>query len=111
MSQRLKFVSEALHILAPGQTWSLVSDDDIIDYDEIFWDENNTLSLPASDVLFATAQELEDAEAAKTYQRLRKAEYDKLNQYELMFDDKINGTTKWQEAINEIKARYPKPSE
>lgn len=45
---------------------------------------------------------------AKEYARLRKAEYDKLNQYEMMFDDQVNGTTTWVDAINAIKAKYPK---
>ena len=43
------------------------------------------------------------------YQRLRKAEYDKLNQDEMRFDDLVNGTTTWQDAILEIKSKYPKP--
>lgn len=42
------------------------------------------------------------------YQRDRKAEYDQLNQYEMMFDDKRDGTTTWVDKINEIKSRYPK---
>ena len=45
---------------------------------------------------------------AKEYARLRKTEYDKLNQYEMMFDDQVNGTTTWVDAINAIKAKYPK---
>jgi len=45
---------------------------------------------------------------SKKYQRLRKAEYDQLNQFEMQFDDQLNGTTTWQDAINEIKARHPK---
>lgn len=47
----------------------------------------------------------------KRYARQRARAYNKLNQFELMYDDAINGTNKWQEAIDEIKARYPKPSE
>ena len=43
-----------------------------------------------------------------TYSDKRKAEYDQLNQYEMMFDDKRDGTTTWVDAINEIKSRYPK---
>jgi|GEM_PF-2256498 len=35
--------------------------------------------------------------------------YEQLNQKELMFDDMVNGTKKWIEAINEIKLKYPKP--
>ena len=47
-------------------------------------------------------------EANKTYADKRKAEYDQLNQYEMMFDDKRDNTTTWVDKINEIKSRYPK---
>ncbi len=51
----------------------------------------------------------EKVELAKTqYQRDRKAEYDKLNQFEMMFDDKRDGTTTWVDAINDIKKNIPK---
>lgn len=43
------------------------------------------------------------------YARLRKAEYDKLNQDELRYDDLVNGTNTWGEAIEAIKLKYPKP--
>ena len=43
-----------------------------------------------------------------TYAEKRKAEYDQLNQYEMMFDDQRDGTTTWVDKINEIKSRYPK---
>jgi len=42
------------------------------------------------------------------YARLRKAEYDQLNQFEMQFDDQRDGTTTWVDAINSIKARFPK---
>ena len=45
---------------------------------------------------------------SQEYARNRKAEYDLLNQYELMFDDQQNGTTTWVDSINAIKAKYPK---
>ena len=38
----------------------------------------------------------------------RKAKYDLLNQDELRFDDLENNTTTWVDAINAIKAEYPK---
>jgi hypothetical protein len=47
--------------------------------------------------------------AANAYKGLRKAEYDKLNQYEMQFDDQRDGTTTWVDAINAIKAAHPKP--
>ena len=50
------------------------------------------------------------AEAAATqYARDRKAEYDLLDQDEMRFDDQVNGTTTWVDAIKAIKAKYPKP--
>jgi len=42
------------------------------------------------------------------YSKLRKQEYDQLNQWEMHFDDQLNGTTTWVDSINEIKERYPK---
>jgi len=42
------------------------------------------------------------------YDVKRRREYSKLNQYEMMFDDKRDGTTTWVDKINEIKSRYPK---
>ena len=45
---------------------------------------------------------------AQEYARQRKAEYDKLNQFEMQLNDQRDGTTTWVDAINEIKARYPK---
>ncbi len=45
---------------------------------------------------------------AKAYARSRKAKYDLLNQDEIRFDDIINSTTTWVDAINAIKKEYPK---
>ena len=50
-----------------------------------------------------------DADDAVAYKQLRKNKYDELNQYELMYDDKVNSTDKWGEAIVAIKKAYPKP--
>ena len=50
-----------------------------------------------------------DADDAVAYKHLRKDKYDQLNQYELMYDDKVNSTDKWGEAIEAIKKAYPKP--
>jgi hypothetical protein len=43
------------------------------------------------------------------YSGYRKMEYAKLNQDEMRFDDQVNGTTTWVDAINAIKAAHPKP--
>ena len=45
---------------------------------------------------------------AQEYARSRKAEYDALNQFELISDDDVNGTTTHKDAIAAIKTKYPK---
>ena len=45
---------------------------------------------------------------ALAYARSRKEEYDQLNQFELISDDSINGTTLHRDAILAIKAKFPK---
>ena len=45
---------------------------------------------------------------SQEYARNRKAEYEQLNQFEMQFDDQLNGTTTWVDTINEIKGRHPK---
>ena len=56
---------------------------------------------------FRDARKIWDLEHLSTEEK-RKAEYDQLNQYEMMFDDKRDGTTTWVDKINEIKGKYPK---
>ena len=42
------------------------------------------------------------------YSRSRKAEYNKLNQDEMRYDDLKNNTNTWELAIDAIKLEYPK---
>ena len=51
---------------------------------------------------------LEKEFTAQKYARNRRAEYDALNQLEMQFDDKEDGTTTWEDAIIAIKTKYPK---
>lgn len=105
----MSLIAAALFELNPNAKWSVINNEQT--YEGLVWDESNEDDAPTEAEVQAKMDEIQAQRNATEYQRLRKAEYDKLNQYELMFDDKINGTTKWQEAINEIKARHPKPSE
>jgi hypothetical protein len=43
-----------------------------------------------------------------SYDVKRKEEYDLLNQFEMQFDDQRDGTSLWVDAINSIKAKFPK---
>ena len=59
---------------------------------------------------FVERQKAEDKIWQDTqYQRDRKLEYDALNQFELQYDDSLDGGTRWKDAIQAIKDKYPKP--
>lgn len=93
--------AQALQSLRPGAQWVLRGD-------ELEWlDQEQTA--PTAEEIDSEVVRLQEDYAAKEYQRLRKAEYDKLNQFEMQFDDAANGTTTWVDAINAIKAQFPKP--
>lgn len=68
------------------------------------WDDSNSDTQP-------TSSELETAWTAITamaYSEKRREAYAELNQYELMYDDKVNSTDEWGEAIQAIKTKFPK---
>jgi len=52
---------------------------------------------------------LETEYTNQDYARKRRAKYDALNQFELISDDAINGTTTHKDAIVAIKSEFPKP--
>ena len=60
-----------------------------------------------TDLAILRAEEAEAAQDALTYAEKRKAAYDLLNQDEMRYDDLINSTTTWQDAIAAIKLEYP----
>ena len=90
----------ALQALTPAAQWVLRGD-------ELEWlDEVQTQ--PTDSAIAAKIVELQAAYDALAYARSRKVEYDKLNQDEMRFDDLVNGTTTWQDAISAIKVAIPK---
>jgi len=77
------------------------------DINTIEW-HNGTTPIPANEIL-AKQQELIADYNSKQYQRDRAKEYPSIQeQLDLQYWDKVNGTNKWQEAINAVKAKYPK---
>ena len=81
-----------------------VSGDDI---NSIVW-HNGTTPIPANEIL-AKQQELITEYNSKQYQRDRAVDYPSLaDQLDMQYWDKINGTNKWQQAINAVKQKYPK---
>lgn len=65
-------------------------------------------TIPTQAEIDAEIIRLKKVDDAQEYARNRKFEYDDLNQFELMTDDAANGTTTHADAINEIKAKWPK---
>ena len=81
-----------------------ISADDI---NNLVW-ENGTTPIPANEIL-AKQQELITEYNSKKYQRDRAKDYPSIQeQLDLQYWDKINGTNKWQQAINAVKQKYPK---
>ena len=76
------------------------------DINEITW-LHGTTPIPLEDIQ-TEVDRLQAEYDAQAYARSRKAEYDQLNQFELISDDSINGTTTHKDAILAIKAKYPK---
>jgi len=93
-------IEKALISLTPDGEWAIR--DGVIE-----WLSPN-IPQPTDSEIQAEVQRLQDTYDSQEYARNRKAEYDLLNQYELMFDDQQNGTTTWVDSINAIKAKYPK---
>jgi hypothetical protein len=97
----IKDKSDALHSLRPGADW-------VIGLDGLEWRDTEQIE-PTSEEIDAEILRLQTEYDNLDWSRARKSKYDLLNQDEMRFDDEINGTTTWVDAINAIKAQHPKP--
>jgi hypothetical protein len=95
-------ICEAIVAINPSAR-VLVEDED---FERIEW-RDGTPVISRADIE-AKMAELKTAYDALDYSRNRKEEYDQLNQFELISDDSINGTTTHKDAILAIKTKYPK---
>ena len=91
----------ALQSLTPNAQWVLRGD-------ELEWLDTEQTQ-PTAAALAAEVIRLQAAYDAQAYARSRKVEYHKLNQDEMRFDDLVNTTTTWHDAIAAIKVAIPKP--
>lgn len=81
--------------------------------DETFYNENvSSENKPSWTDVNAVMSELKTAYANKDYSRKREYNYPTITkQLEMMYDDKINNTTTWEDAIKAVKDAYPKENE
>jgi hypothetical protein len=95
----------ALVSLRPNTKWSMTADG-VIDW------LDDTATCPSEEELQAEIIRLQAEYDAKQYQRDRAPEYPSMQeQLDMQYWDAVNGTTTWQDAINAVKAKYPKPTE
>ena len=92
---------DAIISLRPGARWHM--NDDVL-----VWEDDEQVE-PTEEELNTEIARLQSEYDSQDYARKRKAEYNALNQFELISDDSINGTTTHRDAILAIKAKYPKP--
>jgi hypothetical protein len=77
------------------------------DINQITW-LNGTTPI-AKNTILAKQQELITEYNSKQYQRDRAKSYPSIQeQLDLQYWDKLNNTTKWEEAINAVKIKFPK---
>jgi FKBP-type peptidyl-prolyl cis-trans isomerase (trigger factor) len=92
---------DAIISLRPGARWHM--NDDVL-----VWEDEEQVE-PTEEEIQTEIARLQSEYDSQDYARKRKAEYNALNQFELISDDAINGTTTHRDAILAIKAKYPKP--
>mgnify|MGYP003631451520 CR=1 FL=1 len=92
--------ADAIQSLRPLAEWVLRGDD--LEWLDELQDE------PTSDAIDAEVIRLQAVYDSLEYARLRKSAYDLLNQDEMRYDDLMNSTTTWQDAIVAIKLEFPK---
>ena len=94
----------ALRALAPTSKFCMDGNTNKILHSKL----KNGESLPTDEEIDAKLVSMLSDWEAQEYARNRKYEYRALNQFEMQFDDKEDGTTTWEDAIQAIKTKWPK---
>ena len=113
MRDTLGIKIEALAILTGNSEWcySPMTDDcdnAVFSTEHVIYPLDYQGVVPTQAEIDAKAVSLWEAFTQLEYARERKAAYDQLNQDELRYDDLVNGTSTWPDAIASIKLAYPK---
>ena len=96
-------IIKAIKAINPNAEVSINADD----INQITW-HNGTTPI-AKQTILNKQKELITEYNSKQYQRDRALAYPSIQeQLDLQYWDKVNNTNKWEEAINEVKTKYPK---
>ena len=99
----IMFINKAILTLRPNSSWSMTAEGKITE-----WSDAAGTDEPTQAEIDAEVNRLKAEWNSQEYSRNRKVEYDALNQFELMSDDDVNGTTTHRDAIAAIKKKWPK---
>lgn len=81
----------------------------ILDGEVIYWG-SDVVKQPTKKQIEDEIKRLQKEYDSKEYQRLRMLEYPSMQeQLDMQYHDSISGTTVWQDTIQAIKDKYPKP--
>jgi len=93
----------AINSLVPNAKFTLVGGD----YENVIWNDDRTK--PSEAEVNAEISRLQAEYDAKQYARSRASEYPSIgDQLDMLYHDKVNGTSTWQDAIQAVKDKYPK---
>ena len=102
----MRDLTKALVSLYPGAQWTLNGDQ----YSGLEWLPGNDKPKPTQEELEAEADRLHQVWLNTQYQRDRVKEYPAItDQLDMLYHDKLDGTTTWQDAVQAVKDKYPKP--
>lgn len=88
-----------------GYNWSIP---DTETYESIEW--RCELPKPSEDQLQMDVIDYENYQSSISYISKRKNDYpDICTQFDMQYNDLMNGTTTWKDAITNVKQKYPKP--
>ena len=91
----------AIQSLRPNSKWSLCND-------ELQW-LDDVQTCPTDSEIAEEILRLQAEYVNENYKRQRADEYPSLQeQLDMQYWDSVNGTTIWQDTINQIKTKYPK---
>ena len=95
-------IAQAIVSLRPGSEFTVNNGT------EIEW-ADKVQTQPTQSEIATEVTRLQAEYDSLAYARSRKEEYDKLNQWEMQFDDNRDGTSTWVDSILAIKDKFPKP--
>lgn len=105
MSARAVQLHEILHALRPGASWATEGEE----YDDIVWLDDAS-AMPSRSQVDAMRRQLQEEAGLSAYRSARAAAYPPLTQQlDMLYWDRVSGTSRWEDAVAEVKRRFPKP--